>query len=65
MDDVDQLIAVIIFLLGCLMGGAIGIGTGKFCEANRWERSAIKHGHASYEIVDPKTGKVEFRWGEK
>ena len=56
-------VAALVF--GLMIGGAGGIGihsTFATAETNTLRQQAIKAGVAHYEIVDPATGRSEFRF---
>ena len=51
------------FILGLLIGVMACILVGVLV-TQAWEREAIRHGHASFVIVDSETGGTVFQWKE-
>lgn len=61
MKDVANFFAAL--LVGLFMF-AIGLAVGVRGQQSYDEKAAVKHGAAEFVIVDPKTGRTEFRWKE-
>ncbi len=61
MSTADYIVVGAFFTFGAAMCYFVG-------RAHEWEsnrKEAVKLGHAEYVIVDPATGKTEFRWKER
>jgi hypothetical protein len=55
--NVFMITHIFMFLLGALAGCMV--------IKDSCRKEAISHGYASYEIVDAKTGRTEFKWKEQ
>lgn len=61
MSDLFEILFPIV--LGLSVGSVITLNV--IDNPYRLKQEAISHGYASYEIVDQKTGKTEFKWKEQ
>lgn len=55
------------FILGALIAGSVigaMVHAGWHDDVERWRREAVRHGAAEW-IMDPSTGKTDWRWLDK